>query len=308
MGAREQRTDGRVREGGGCDFGDQRLLTVGLVTRRSAHAKFAIHEKLRTDLQARTLGTVSLPLAMVPLVKPNRGGVSSTRKEPPKRRYDITYRRWTDGVEVKNGSVWLSVWMTPLLPSSTFARRLCTAAYYGAGFLLAFMVYVLGGVLPGGRVQAAMALAPLPGFALFLEIPQLLAKALNMILALAVPGLNMTFGSIRFFPWFSDVKRTPASTAQDIAAIAAGAARRLCIRFEIDDFAIKNPPGNGEHSHENFVFASRVVLSISLDARIAHQVIDVGRAFIRGLWRGGKQEAKRGAASGEFSWTFVEMR
>ena len=273
VGGHESHTVPRQKDAAtaGCDFGGQKLRTVALLSRRSAQVKFSVVERA-ADGQA-ALGTVSIPLANVPVIKPSYG--SGHRKEPAARRCTLTYRRLLDGHERTNGSVLVAVWMTPLLPPSTVARRVSKAVFF---FVVAFVLALwlaLATKLRGGLHEAFLLVAPIPLCMLFLELPQLLGTALTAILKAAVPGLNMHLGAIRLQAWFSDTRRTPTSTAQDVAALAAGAARRLCLRIEVDDFRIRNPGARAEHSHENFVAAARVSLALSMDARLAHGAIDL---------------------------------
>ena len=92
--------------------------------------------------------------------------------------------------------------------------------FMGTNFL-AFLY--LSRRLAGGVTQAAMMCSFIPLCRLLLELPQLLGKALTWILALAVPGLNMSMGAIRLLLWFSDTKRTPTSSAQDARPRGPGA-------------------------------------------------------------------------------------
>lgn len=264
----------------GCDFGNQRLRCVATVARQSGSVKVTLTE--RAALEHCGLGSVTVPLRKVPVIKANNSKLS-TRREPPPKRYDITYRRMT-GSDVKNGGVWLSVWMTPLLPPSTVAKRVVRWNYYffmGLNFL-AFLY--LSTKLAGGIMQAAMVCSFIPLCRLALELPQLLGRSMTWILLRAVPGLNMAFGSIRLVLWFSDTKRTATSSAQDLAALAAGASRRLCVRVEVDDWAIRNPGPRAAHSHENFVSAQSVSLVLSFDARLLHGAIDTFRHWLRRSW------------------------
>ncbi|KAH8063797.1 hypothetical protein JL722_2986 [Aureococcus anophagefferens] len=244
----------------GCDFGGQRLRNVGLVARRNAQVKFTLYERLKTDLtKTRTLGNVSVPLSDVPVLEPHKGrGVLAKHRKPSPQRYDLTYRRIIDGSEIKNG---------------TALRWGFWAAFVGltAGLAYAFR---------GGLFEACLFVSPLPILLLLMEAPQFL----TWVLGLAVPGLNLGFGALRLTCWFSDTKPSAASSPQDAAALAAGASRRLCLRVEVDDFSIGNPGRPGTHAHEHFVFAAKVVLAISLDARLFHGAVDLAKNALQSAW------------------------
>ncbi|KAH8076245.1 hypothetical protein JL721_237 [Aureococcus anophagefferens] len=266
----------------GCDFGGQRLRNVGLVARRNAQVKFTLYERLKTDLtKTRTLGNVSVPLSDVPVLEPHKGrGVLAKHREPSPQRYDLTYRRIIDGSEIKNGTVYLSVWMSPLLSVSDFARYFAKALRWGFWAAFVGLTAGLAYAFRGGLFEACLFVSPLPILLLLMEAPQFL----TWVLGLAVPGLNLGFGALRLTCWFSDTKPSAASSPQDAAALAAGASRRLCLRVEVDDFSIGNPGRPGTHAHEHFVFAAKVVLAISLDARLFHGAVDLAKNALQSAW------------------------
>ncbi|KAH8096084.1 hypothetical protein JL720_3434 [Aureococcus anophagefferens] len=222
--------------------------------------KFTLYERLKTDLtKTRTLGNVSVPLS---------------------GRYDLTYRRIIDGSEIKNGTVYLSVWMSPLLSVSDFARYFAKALRWGFWAAFVGLTAGLAYAFRGGLFEACLFVSPLPILLLLMEAPQFL----TWVLGLAVPGLNLGFGALRLTCWFSDTKPSAASSPQDAAALAAGASRRLCLRVEVDDFSIGNPGRPGTHAHEHFVFAAKVVLAISLDARLFHGAVDLAKNALQSAW------------------------
>ena len=165
----------------GCDFGGQRLRNVGLIARRNAQVKFTLYERLKTDLtKTRTLGNVSVPLSDVPVLEPHKGrGVLAKHREPSPQRYDLTYRRIIDGSEIKNGTVYLSVWMSPLLSVSDFARYFAKALRWGFWAAFVGLTAGLAYAFRGGLFEACLFVSPLPILLLLMEAPQWLGAFLT---------------------------------------------------------------------------------------------------------------------------------
>ncbi|KAJ1462401.1 hypothetical protein M885DRAFT_505209 [Pelagophyceae sp. CCMP2097] len=251
----------------GADFKGRRLVNVGHARRSNATYRVEVWERLKTDFnRVRRLGYVEVPLSDVPILNMHGTPASLVRREPPMKRYDVI-RRSLDGTsETKNGSIFCSIWMAPVLASDERAVFVFLEATFLAVYL--FALWFTRRWYRVSWVVAVLLTGWLPFLRLILELPQILGVFLTKVLKVAEPGLGLSFGAVRLFAWVSDIERR-ATSPQDRACVAARATRRMTLRVEVDDFAISNP-GDDEanYAHEDFVSAKRVKLTISCDKRL----------------------------------------
>ncbi|KAJ8606632.1 hypothetical protein CTAYLR_008395 [Chrysophaeum taylorii] len=204
--------------------------------------KFTVYQRLRTDL----IDTVVLGTTTIPVSEITAG--SMVKAEP------VTLAL-VKGAGKPNGELAVALWTTkalqkPDIPTWVLwfkpALGMCLATTVCAGALLGFPRLAFYSALP-----VALAWA-------YLELPKLIGTALTKILALAVPGLNMSVSAVR---------------------LQASLCGSLLVGVDVDDFKLAHDESY-EFYHESFVAAKRVSLALRFD--VASLVANVIAAVRRG--------------------------
>ncbi|KAJ8600241.1 hypothetical protein CTAYLR_001982 [Chrysophaeum taylorii] len=197
--------------------------------RKGAVVKFVVFERLKTDLNdTHTLGHALVKVTDI---------VAHSEEKAKEMRL---------GIEKKgkpNGELRVAAWspkpLEPVVPPFVldFWRPIMVLSLlvsYGVARRLSRML--ARGVVVLGAAWFA------------LEVPMLLGAALTAILAVAVPGLNLSVSAVRFV--FSFAKKDDR--------------RILQLNLEVEDFALANDP-DGKYFHQNFVSASFIDLRVGVD-------------------------------------------
>lgn len=239
-------------------------LTASTKTRRAgATLEIALFRRLVTDVaDVETLGTAQVRLDDIPFQPFGRS--------PPTTPWRSVVLRRSNRA---NGRLRALLWMQPTHYEAPLVKA--------AGILGIFVVVLLWAWFSLQLKWTSLAVAtPCVAAAASLAGPTLLGRALTVIVDAAAPGLNMTFGAVRFFLY--------VYKAEDKSG------REIVLAVDADDVRIRNDPA-ARYSHRDFVACRTVRLSLSFDMALAQNAVDCAYYALRDFFKGRREDvvAKR---------------